>query len=770
MTNIPTPKFGIGAAPRRAEDAALITGRGNYIDDINLPGQLRGYMLRSPVANAQFTMTGLDAARAADGVHLILTAADISLAPLPCMAPLAQADGRPMEMRDRPVLCDGQVRHVGDPVAFIVAARVEDAKNAAELIEIDFDQADPVTDPVRALAPGAPLVWPERGTNLAFELHTGDRAAVDAAMRDAAHIADIEVVNNRLVCNYMETRGCIGSFDSQTGRYTLYAGTQGGHGMRDILAGRVLGIDPANLRIITPDVGGGFGTKTFIYHEYPLCLVAAMRLGRPVKWICERGEHFIIDSHGRDNVTRASLAIDSAGRFQALRVNILANMGAYLHQFGPFIPHVGSTMSTGLYDIGQVDLTVRGVYTHTVPVDAYRGAGRPEAAYLLERLVDRAAQILDISPVALRARNFITQGQLPYKTATGRRYDTGDFAGHLEKATVIAEWDDLEARRARSRQEGKYRGIGLCSYVEACAFAGSEEARLELEKDGTLTILIGTQSNGQGHATAYGQIVAEQFDVPLESINLVQGDTDRVAKGGGTGGSRSVPIGLPSILEASRALAETVKARAADMLEAGTGDLEIVGGAVRIMGTDRATSLAAIAQATPDTLHESREIEQSEATYPNGTHVCEVEVDPQTGIIEIKNYVIVDDFGVTVNPLLLAGQVHGGTAQAIGQALCEHTVYDEDGQLITASFLDYQMPRASDIPHFNFRTRNVPSTTNALGIKGAGEAGSIGGCAAVMNAVNDALRHGTGAQDIFVDMPATPHRMWHLIEKFRKTA
>lgn len=756
-------KFGVGAPVRRKEDASLITGHGHYVDDYNPEGTLRGYVLRSPMAFAKVAIGDLSAAREAPGVHLVLGADDIAeLKPMPTKAVMPQKDGTKHAVPEHPVLCKDMVRHVGDALVFIVADNVEAAKSAAELIEIDFDPLEAIVETADALKEGVPLVWPESGTNRAFTLGQGDKEKTDAAFAAAKHVSRIEIVNNRLVCNYMETRGCVAEYDKETGRYTLTAGTQGGHGLRDIIAGDIMGIDASRLRVVTPDVGGGFGTKTFAYREYPLCLVAAERLGRPVKWIGERGEHFVTDAHGRDNVTTAEVAMDGNGRFLGLRIDVTANMGAYLHQFGPFIPFVGTSMSTGLYDIQALDVTVNGVFTNTVPVDAYRGAGRPEAAYLIERLVEQAALDMGLSSDEIRRRNFIKPEQMPYTTPTGRMYDTGEFAGHMEKAMQVADWAGFAERDGASQAAGKYRGIGMCTYVEACAFAGSEEATVELGLDGSLSLLIGTQTNGQGHATAYGQVIAEQFGVDLGRINVIQGDTDRVRKGGGTGGSRSIPIGLPSVLEASKTLVKKIKELAADKLEAGAEDLELADGAVRVIGTDKAVTLAEIAAGAPEPLSAAESVKQSENTYPNGTHICELEIDPDTGDTEILNYVIVDDFGVTVNPLLLAGQIHGGVAQAIGQALMERTVYDEDGQLLTATFLDYWMPRAEDIPAFHFETRNVPSTTNAMGIKGAGEAGTIGGCAAVMNAVADALRRHAGVQHI--DMPATPNLVWEAIQ------
>ncbi len=525
----------------------------------------------------------------------------------------------------------------------------------------------------------------------------------------------------------------------------------------------VLGIGKDELRVVTPDVGGGFGPKTFVYREYLLVLEAARRLGRPVKWTGDRTEHFLTDAHGRDNVTVAEMAMDREGRFLGLRVNLIANMGAYISQYGPFIPVVGVSMSTGVYDIQALDVSVTAVYTNTTPVDAYRGAGRPEAALLIEKLVDACARDMGLSADEIRRRNFIRPDQMPYRTQTGRLYDTGEFEGHMNQAMQRAEWTQFSARLEDAKSRGKIRGIGMATYVEACAFAGSEPAHVELNGDGTVTLKIGTQTNGQGHATAYAQLLAEKLDLPIERIHVRQGDTDELKAGGGTGGSRSIPLGGVSTARAGEDLAEKIRRIAADELEAASADIELRDGVARIVGTDRVMDFAAIARAAkkPDDLKGFGEFVQDEATYPNGTHICEVEIDPDTGSTEIVRYCIVDDFGATVNPLLLAGQVHGGVVQGIGQALVEDTVYGEDGQLLSASFMDYAMPRADSVPFFHFETRNVPSTTNALGIKGAGEAGTIGATPAALNAVTDALYRAYGIKHI--DMPATPSRIWGAI-------
>jgi carbon-monoxide dehydrogenase large subunit len=762
MSVLPTVKFGLGASVQRVEDTALITGQGRFVDDIKTPGTLQAFVLRSVMAHARFSLSGLEDARQMPGVALILTGDDIGdLGNLPCQAGLPNVDGSPVAVPPRPLLNLSTVRHVGDPIAFIVADTIENAKAAAEAVDVDYEPLDATVQTADALKPDMPLVWPELGTNLAFTFFIGDRDKTDAAFAKAAHVVKLDLYNNRLVANYMETRGCIADYDSASGRWTLTAGTQGGHGLRDTIAAEILKVDPARIRVVTPDVGGGFGPKAFLYAEYPLVMHAARLTGKRVKWIGERGEHFLVDAQGRDNLTAAEMAFDADGRILGYRVDLVANMGAYLNQYGPFIPHVGVSMTTGLYEIPAIAVDVRGVYTNTVPVDAYRGAGRPEAAFLVERMMDVAARDLGLAPDEIRRRNFIKA--LPYVTPTGRHYDTGEFAAHMEEALAKAGYATFPARQEAARVKGLIRGIGFASYVEACAFPGSEEANVVLNTDGTVTLYIGTQTNGQGHATAYGQIIAAFLGIDIAKVKTVQGDTDLVKNGEGTGGSRSIPLGAASVNLASQVLVDKIKALAADKLEAGKGDLELADGAVRVVGTDRSISLAEIAQSAPD--EDARKgygnFEQDECTYPNGTHVCEVEIDPETGKVSMVAYTSVDDFGVTVNPILLGGQVHGGIAQGAGQALLENTVYDEMGQLITASFMDYAMPRASDFSSYDWSTRNVPSTTNMLGIKGAGEAGTIGATPAVANAVIDALHRAYGIRTL--DMPFTPERVWKAI-------
>ncbi|WP_394689996.1 xanthine dehydrogenase family protein molybdopterin-binding subunit [Hoeflea sp.] len=762
--NIATPKFGVGASALRKEDRKLLRGEGAFTDDIKAEGELRGYFLRSPHAAARFSVGDLDAARSAPGVHLVLTAADLThLGPVICQTPLKQPDGSSHALKHVPLLCDGEVRYVGDAVAFIVADTLSQAQDASELIEIDWDFDEAQVDLARALDPDSPLVWPDLGTNQAFLYRMGDRAVTEAAFAEADHVTTIKFINNRLICNYMEPRACLAEWDAESEKFTLTLGSQGVHGIRKTLARDVFKTDLDNFRVITRDVGGGFGTKSFNYREYPLSLESARRLGRPVKWVSDRTEHFLADAHGRDNDVTASLATDKEGRILGLKIDLLANMGGYLHQFGPFIPALGATMSTGVYDIQNLDFEMRGVYTHTTPLDAYRGAGRPEAAFLIERLVDATAREIGMPSEEFRRKNFIKPEQMPYLTPGGRKYDVGEFDGHMTRALEKAGKASFPERVKESEARGKLRGFGTAVYIEACAFAGSEPAKLTLDPDGGITLYIGTQTNGQGHATAYSQFVADKIGLDFEKITVRQGDTAELATGGGTGGSRSIPLGGVSVARASEVLAEKMKKLAADELEAAPADIELVDGEARIVGTDRVISYADVARAASS--EEDRtgdaDVVQDEATYPNGTHICEVEIDPETGDVEIIRYTIVDDFGVTVNPVLLLGQVHGGVMQGIGQCLTEGVVYSEDGQLLTASFMDYAMPRADDAPFFDFETRNVPSTTNALGIKGAGEAGTIGACPAVVNALIDALDRARGVRHI--EMPATPQRVWEAL-------
>jgi len=761
-------KFGFGQPLTRKEDAPLLQGQGCYVADVMLENTLHAVVARSPHAHARFTLHDLDRVRAMPGVRLVLTAPDITdLAPMPCPGIIGDMEAE--DVPPYPVLAAEEVRHVGDAVAFVVADTLEQAKDAVEAITVDWQPLPHVIGGRAALADGAPQVWVSRPGNLAFETTLGDAQATQQAFRQAARTVTLSLVNQRLVTNYIDTRGVIADYDGT--RYTLTIGSQGSHIIRDIIGGAVMNLAPEQMRVITHDVGGGFGTKLFPYREYALAAVAAGRLRRPVKWVADRSEHFLADTHGRDNLSTARIALDADNRFLALELDIIADMGSYLSAYAPYIPWLGAGMATGVYDIPVAYVRLRGVYTHTVPVDAYRGAGRPEASYLIERLVDVAAREAGVAPDALRRKNFIKPEAMPYTTPTGKVYDSGDFAGILRHAQELADSTGFAKRAAASKRAGKLRGLGIATYIEACGNNGPETASLTLDRDGGVTLLIGSQSSGQGHATAYAQLIAEQLDLPSDKVRMLQGDTDRIATGAGTGGSSSIPIGGVAVDRAGKKLADQIKEIAAEALEASVGDLEIADAAVRVVGTDKVISFADIAthpSAAPERLKAANEFGNDPPTFPNGTHIAEVEVDPLTGAVAILNYVIVDDFGATLNPLLLAGQVHGGSVQGLGQALMEETIYDAaSGQLLSASLMDYALPRAGDAPSFTFETRNVPCKTNPLGVKGAGEAGAIGSCPALINAACDALWRAYGIRHI--DMPATPQRIWAAIRGARST-
>ncbi len=760
-------KFGFGQPVRRVEDQRLTTGTGRYTDDIAVEGALHAYVLRSQYAHARFTIRDKETARRMKGVKLVLTGEDVAeYGDLPCKGHIKTVSGEMSQSLPVPVLPRDTVRHVGEAVAFIVAETLAQARDAAEAIEIDWQPLPAVTGIEEALAKGAPQVWVDRPGNVAFEAEQGDREKTEKAFAKAARTVSLTIVNNRLASNYMETRACVAEYDKAEKRWTLTLGSQGSHGMRDLIATYVLKVDPKRIRVVTPDVGGGFGTKIFLYREYPLAMIAAEKLKRPVRWVADRTEHFLADTHGRANLATATMALDAKGKFIGLKVDLSAEMGAWLSQYGPFIPWVGTTMTPGCYNIPAVHVLFRGVLTHTTPIDAYRGAGRPEAAYLIERLVDAIARETGKTPDAVRAQNFVKPSEMPHKTQTGPVYDSGEFEGHMRHAMQVADWKGFKARHKAAAKAGKIRGIGMASYIEACGGGGPESSTVILEKDGMVTVLIGTQSNGQGHETAYSQLVSQHLDIPMDRIRVVQGDTDRVETGSGTGGSRSIPVGGAALNKATEILTDNLKQLASETLEAAVGDLEIANGAVRIVGTDKQLDLAAIAAlpgATPTMLKVHQSWTPPEATYPNGTHVCELEIDPGTGQTEILNYVVVDDFGVTLNPLMLQGQVHGGAVQGIGQALMEEIRFDPDGQMLTATFMDYALPRAIDVPNFHFETRNVRCLTNAIGVKGAGEAGAIGACPAVMNAMVDALDRAAGIKAI--DMPATPVKVFNALKE-----
>ncbi len=760
-------KFGVGQGVLRKEDDALIRGKGRYTDDTGPQAALHALVLRSPHAHADYTID-VAKARGLPGIALILTAEDVKdLGNLPC---LFNFEVNPFKGPPYPILAKGEVRHVGDAVAFVVADTLDHARDAIEAINVNWTPRPAVTGSINALKTGAPQVWPDHPGNVLYDVPIGDKAATDAAFAKAHTVAEIAIVNPRVVASFMETRAAVCEYDPKRDHFTLTVGSQGSHRLRDILCQNVLNIPVEKMRVICPDVGGGFGTKLFPYREYALLAVAARQLKKTVRWAADRSEHFMGDAQGRDNVTKARMALGEDGKFLAMDVDLVSDMGAYLSTFGPYIPHGGAGMLPGLYDIQTFHCRVRAVFSHSVPVDAYRGAGRPEAAYVIERLVDACARKLGMTPDAIRKKNFIQPRQLPYKTATGKVYDSGDFAAHMKRAMDVANWKDFPKRAKAAKKGGLVRGIGMSSYVEICGTMGDETANVRLDPNGDITVLIGTQSSGQGHQTAYAQIVAEQFGVPPERVHIHQGDTEEIATGLGTGGSASIPTGGVCVQRATHDLGNKLKELAAEALETSAGDLEINNGVIRIAGTDRSINFADLAKRPgidPSKLKGSATFNSADGTYPNGTHIAEVEIDPATGVVKLVNYVIVDDFGVTLNPLLLAGQVHGGVMQGIGQALMEQVLYSpSDGQLMTGTYMDYALPRATDGVAFHFETHNIPCKTNPMGVKGAGEAGAIGSCPAVVNAVIEGLWREYKIEHI--DMPATPERVWIAIREHQR--
>jgi len=768
-------KFGIGQPVRRFEDWRLITGGGRYTDDIVLPGTAYAFVLRSPVAHGRIARIDATAARRMPGVLFVATGADVQadgLGEIPCTVPLTNRDGTPRHDTPRPLLALGKVRHVGQPVALVVAETLTAARDAAEAIEIDYEPLPVVTEARDALAPGAPRVFDHIPGNVVFDWDNdmGDAKATDAAFAKAARVVTLDLINNRVVANSMEPRNAIAEYDAATGRSTLTTATQGPHFVRDPLAEIILKIPKEQLRLVTPNVGGGFGMKAFPYPEQALVVWASRKLKRPVKWQEDRSEGFVSDNQGRDHDTRAELALDPRGRFLGLRVSILANVGAYLSPVGCFVPTRSTDLVSGIYTIGAIHVNVKGVCTNTVPVCAYRGAGRPEAAYLLERLVDAAARELGMSPDAIRRVNFVPPSAMPYTSATKLVLDSGEFEEVMDRCMAAAGWASFAARRADSEAAGKLRGIGMATYTERCGGGFPETASIEF-KDDRVELVMGNQEYGTGLITAYKQLVSDQLGLDADRIDVIMGDTDRTPSGL-TGGSRAIAVGGAALHEAGRAIIAKGSQLAAHLLEASVQDVVFADGAFAVAGTDLRVDLMELAQAARDPaklpagmdpgLDATHHRMPPAHTFPNGCHIVEVEIDPLTGQVSVERYTVVDDFGRTINPLLLEGQVHGGIVQGIGQALLEHAVYDPDsGQLLSGSFMDYAMPRAGDLPAFAFSTHNVPSTSNPFGVKGAGEAGSVGAPPAVINAIVDALHHRNGVRHI--DMPATPRRVWEAL-------
>ncbi|MDQ4134889.1 MAG: xanthine dehydrogenase family protein molybdopterin-binding subunit [Pseudomonadota bacterium] len=775
---------GIGAPVRRKEDQRFVTGQGRYVDDFNRPGQAYATFLRSPHAHANIRSINATAARAMPGVIGIFTGEDLAadgIGGLICGWMIHSKDGTPMKAGPHPALAQGKVRYVGDHVAVVIAESLAQAKDAAEAIEVDYEVLPAVVEAAEARTASTQVheVAPD---NTVFRWHLGDQAAVEQAFARAARVTTIDLVNNRLVPNPMEPRAALGEYDPGSDNYTLYTTSQNPHVARLVLSA-FIGVAPEHkLRVIAPDVGGGFGSKIFIYAEETVCVWAARKVKRPVKWTSDRTEAFLADAHGRDHITHAELATDADGKILGLRVQTVANLGAYLSTFASSVPtYLYAPLLSGQYDIPAIYCEVDGVYTNTAPVDAYRGAGRPEATFVLERIVEKAARESGIDPAKFRKRNYIKK--FPHQTPVIMTYDTGDYHASMNKALEAADYKNFGKRRRESARKGKLRGIGFSSYIEACGIAPSqavgslgagvglwESAEVRVNPTGSIEVLTGSHSHGQGHETTFAQLVSDRLGVPIENVSIVHGDTDKVQFGMGTYGSRSGAVGMSAIAKAIDKVIAKGKKVAAHVLEAAEGDIEFKDGKFTVAGTDKSLDFASTAlqayiahkfsghELEPG-LKEGAFYDPTNFTFPAGVHICEVEVDPETGVTKIDRWTAVDDFGVIINPMIVEGQVHGGIAQGVGQALLEGTVYDKSGQLVTASYMDYTMPRAIDLPSFQVGMTTTPCPSNPLGIKGCGEAGAIAAPAAVINAITDALGH----ED--VPMPATPQTVWRAAQR-----
>ena len=776
-------RFAIGQPVSRKEDPVLLRGEGRYTDDLNLPGQLYAVVVRSTVAHGVIRAINTDDARAMPGVRAVLTQADLIAAGIkPMQANVLGAPNRDGSAPPKPVqyaLTADKVRYVGDPVAFVVAETLAQARDAADAVFIDIDQLPAVTDAQSADKPGAPQLHDAAPGNLILDFHYGDQEKVAAAFAAAAHVTKLSIRNTRVVVASMEMRSAIADYDAAEGAFTLRLGCQGVVAMRNGVAG-ILGVTPDKMRVLTGNVGGSFGMKASVYPEYICALVAAKMLGAPVKWRDNRTDAFLSDSQGRDHDMTSELALDKDGKFLAVRVTGWANIGAYLSN-ATTLPPTGNTVKNivGVYRTPLIEVSTRCVFTNTSPVGAYRGAGRPEGNYYMERLVETAAREMGIDSVELRRRNHILPEMIPYKAPSAQDYDSGDFPALLDRALVENDWDNYAARKIDSAKRGRVRGRGIGQYLEVTAPANPEMGGIRFEADGSVTIITGTLDYGQGHATPFAQVLADRLGVPFDKIRLLQGDSAELIAGGGTGGSRSMMNSGSAISQASEKVVENGTAAAAQVLEAAPADIEFVrtaqGGRFEIAGTDRGISIMDLATKVregvtlPDGSRASLDAKLvfsgSPSAFPNGCHIAEVELDPETGIIEVVKYDTANDFGVLINPMLVAGQAHGGIAQGIGQALGEHVVYDEDGQFVSGSFMDYQLPRADDLPDFGFASHPVPAKTNVLGVKGCGEAGCAGALPAVMNAIADALGQ-FGVHHI--DMPATPQRVWEAIQAAKR--
>jgi carbon-monoxide dehydrogenase large subunit len=770
---------GIGARVARKEDRRFITGAGRYVDDMVVPGMKHAAFVRSPHAHADIKKIDVSRAKAMPGVIGVLTGKELKadgIGNLICGWMIHSKDGTPMKMGAWSPLAVGSVRYVGDAVAIVVAETKGQARDAAEAVDVTYKEKKAVTEAVDALKKGAPQIHPEAEGNLIFDWEIGDAKAADAAIASAAHVTRVKIHNNRLVPNAMEPRAALGHYDRGEDHYTCWTTSQNPHVARLVMSA-FYNVAPENkLRVIAPDVGGGFGSKIYIYPEEIVCLWASKKTGVPVKWVADRTESFLTDAHGRDHVSEVEMAFDKDNRITGLKVDTIANLGAYMSLFSSCVPtYLYATLLSGQYDIPAIHANVRTVYTNTAPVDAYRGAGRPEATYLLERTMEIAARELGVSPAELRRKNFITQ--FPHQTPVIMNYDAGDYAASLDAAMQAADYAGFEKRRAAAKKRGRLRGIGMANYIEACGIAPSaavgslgagvglwESAEVRVNAVGTIEVLTGSHSHGQGHETTFAQLVSDRFGVPIDSVSIVHGDTDKVQMGMGTYGSRSGAVGMSAIVKALDKVEAKAKKIAAHLMEADEGDIVIENGALKVAGTDKTVPWFQLALAAYTAhnlpagmepgLKEGAFYDPSNFTFPAGCYICEVEIDPETGRTDIVQFVAADDFGNIINPMIVEGQVHGGIAQGVGQALLEGAYYDGSGQLLTASYMDYTMPRADDLPSFKVSTSNTPCPSNPLGIKGCGEAGAIGSPPAVINAITDAL----GTENL--TMPATPQKVW----------
>lgn len=785
------PDGAIGAPLKRREDLRFLTGEGRYVDDLNRTGQIHAYFLRSSVAHATINSINTSKAEAAPGVVRILTGADWAadgVGGLPCGWQVIGKNDVAMHEPPHPALVADKVRHVGDNIAVVMAETLAQARDAAELIEIDLSPLPAAVSMASATASGAALVHDDVPGNQCYDWEIGDKAVADEAFASAAHITTLELVNNRLVANPLEPRAALAEYDTSNDSYTLHTTSQNPHVIRLLMGAFVLSIPEHKLRIVAPDVGGGFGSKIYHYAEEAVLTWASKKVKRPIKWNADRSDAFMTDAQGRDHVTTGELALDKDGHFLALRVHTQANMGAYLSTFAPAIPtYLYATLLAGLYKTPVIYCNVKAIFTNTVPVDAYRGAGRPEACFLIERLVEQAARDTGIDKVEIRRRNFIAESEMPYQTPVALEYDSGNFVKNLDDGLKSADYAGFAARRAESEKNGKLRGIGLATYIEACGIAPSavagalgaraglyESAEVRVHPTGSVTVFTGSHAHGQGHETTFAQLVADGLGVPVENVEVVHGDTDRVQFGMGTYGSRSLAVGGSAIVKAMDKIVEKGKKIAAHLLEASVDDIEFDAGTFRVSGTDKELGIGDIAltayvphnypiEELEPGLDETAFYDPKNFTYPNGCHIAEVEIDRDTGDVTLISFNAVDDFGRIINPMIVEGQVHGGLVQGIGQALMEDCVYDDEGQLVTGSFNDYCLPRADNVPSFTVGTNEgAPCTHNPLGVKGCGEAGTIGAGAAVINAVIDAL--GTAGIDN-IAMPATSHRVWQALQK-----